>query len=140
MKTARVLLLALFVLCSGFTPALAGSANEKAALASARAWLSLIDNGRYAESWKGASAYFRGAVSDESWQASLAGARTPLGRLVSRLPKKMKEATQLPGAPDGTYVVMVFATSFEHKKTATETVTFVREQDGTWRAAGYFIK
>ena len=35
---------------------------------------------------------------------------------------------------------MQFATSFANKKNAVETVTFMREKDGIWRAAGYYIK
>jgi hypothetical protein len=35
---------------------------------------------------------------------------------------------------------MQFDTSFENKKSAVETVTFMREKDGTWKAAGYYIK
>lgn len=140
MKLIRFVVVAVLVLCSVLAPAWAGSADEKAALTAARAWLSLIDDGRYGESWQEASAYFRGAIAEEAWDASLSGVRRPLGRVLSRRAGKAREATQLPGAPDGTYVVMQFATAFQHKKRATETVTFVREQDGRWRAAGYFIK
>jgi hypothetical protein len=35
---------------------------------------------------------------------------------------------------------MQFNASFANKKSATETVTFMLEKDGQWRAAGYFIK
>jgi serine/threonine-protein kinase len=35
---------------------------------------------------------------------------------------------------------MQFNTRFEHKQAATETVTFLQEQDGAWKAAGYYIK
>jgi len=35
---------------------------------------------------------------------------------------------------------MQFATRFEHKQTAVETVTFMQEKDGQWKAAGYYIK
>jgi hypothetical protein len=48
--------------------------------------------------------------------------------------------TSLPGAPDGDYVVIRFATSFEKKKSAIETVTPMRERNGTWRVSGYYIK
>jgi hypothetical protein len=48
--------------------------------------------------------------------------------------------TELPGAPDGQYVVMQFETSFANKKSAIETVTFMLEKDGQWKSAGYFIK
>jgi len=37
-------------------------------------------------------------------------------------------------------VVMQFDTSFSNKKSAVETVTFVQEKDGKWKAAGYYIK
>lgn len=140
MKTTSLLVLVAVVLCCVFGQAQAGSANEKAALQSARTWLALIDDGRYADSWTEASAYFQGAVSREKWETALAGVRTPLGKLVSRKVTKTKEATELPGAPDGRYVVMVFRSSFAQKKTATETVTFLLEKNGTWKAAGYFIK
>ncbi len=140
MKTTSMLVLLGIVLCCICGQAHAGSDNEKAALRSAKTWLSLIDAGRYAESWQEASTYFQGAVSREKWESALAGVRTPLGKLVSRKVAKTKEATTLPGAPDGRYVVMTFTSSFEQKKTATETVTFMREKDGTWKAAGYFIK
>jgi hypothetical protein len=52
----------------------------------------------------------------------------------------VQHTTSVPGAPDGNYVVMQFATRFENKQAATETVTVLQEQDGTWEAAGYYIK
>ncbi len=139
MKTASLLILLGMFLCLTAGRAFAGS-DGSTAVSAARTWLALVDAGRYPESWQEAATYFRGAVSREKWETSLAGVRTPLGKLVSRKVEKTREATTLPGAPDGRYVVMTFTTSFEHKKKATETVTFVREADGTWRAAGYFIK
>jgi hypothetical protein len=35
---------------------------------------------------------------------------------------------------------MQFDTSFANKKSAVETVTFMQEKDGNWKAAGYYIK
>jgi hypothetical protein len=113
---------------------------EKRATEAAMIWLGLIDGGRYAQSWKDASAYFRGAVTEKSWEASLRGVRAPLGTAQSRAVRLTKEATSLPGAPDGQYVVIELQTSFAAKASAVETVTFVKERDGTWKAAGYFIR
>jgi len=48
--------------------------------------------------------------------------------------------TTLPGAPDGEYVVFQFNASFDQKAAAVETVTAIREKDGTWHVGGYFIK
>jgi hypothetical protein len=66
--------------------------------------------------------------------------RQPLGALVSRQVKSAQPMTELPGAPDGHYVVMEFESSFANKKAAIETVTFMLEKDGQWRSSGYFIK
>jgi hypothetical protein len=46
----------------------------------------------------------------------------------------------MPGAPDGDYVVMQFDTRFANKQAAVETVTFMQEKHGTWKAVGYYIK
>ncbi len=122
---------------------IATAANEEAeqqALKAAEEWLSLMDTGKYPESWEQASRLFRGAVKKEQWEQTAAGVRNPLGALVSRAVGGLQYATSLPGAPDGEYVVIQFTTSFENKATAVETVTPMRDDDGQWRVSGYFIK
>lgn len=50
-------------------------------------------------------------------------------------------ATKLPGAPDGEYVVIQYKASFANKESAVETITPMKEADGTtWHVSGYFIK
>jgi hypothetical protein len=116
------------------------SENENAAVASAQTWLAEVDHGNYEQSWKEAAAFFQAAVTESGWESALNVYRKPLGEMKSRKLLGANEAESLPGAPDGKYVVMQFETSFAVKKTAVETVTFMREKDGTWKAAGYFIK
>jgi hypothetical protein len=70
----------------------------------------------------------------------LQASRAPLGKLISRNIKSAVYKTSLPGAPDGQYVVIQFESSFEHKKSAIETVTPSLGDDGQWRASGYFIR
>ncbi|HXF75163.1 MAG TPA: DUF4019 domain-containing protein, partial [Methylomirabilota bacterium] len=106
----------------------------------AEAWLVQIDSGNYSRSWKEASEYFRGAVTAKSRIDALSGTRQPLGKLIWRKLAKSQDAQSLPGAPDGHYVVIQFDTSFSNKKSAVETVTFMRERDGKWKAAGYYIQ
>jgi hypothetical protein len=113
---------------------------EKMALEAANSWLNLVDQQKYGESWQEASSYFKGAVSREQWQQSMESVRKPLGKKLSRSPKSKQYLTSLPGAPDGAYVVIQFQTSFEHKKSAIETVTPMRDSDGKWRVSGYYIR
>ncbi len=140
MKKVSVLILLLLLAVSLSSFARADAGTEKAAISAAKFWLSLIDKGQYAASWRESSEYFQGAISEDKWQAALDGVRTPLGKTVSRRVTTSKRMKELPGAPDGLYVVMKFRTSFENKKSAIETVTFMLEKDGNWKAAGYFIK
>jgi hypothetical protein len=118
----------------------ADTGTEKAATSAAQTWLAVIDNGDYVQSWQNASVFFQSAVTEEKWKSSLETFRKPLGNLLSRKVKSAEHMTELPGAPDGQYVVMQFETSFANKKSAIETVTFMLEKDGQWKFAGYFIK
>ncbi len=141
MKNRWNILLAATILASlVFVPSLhAGDAAEKAALAASAAWLSLVDEGRYPETWDQAAGYFRNALKKDQWVASLKGGRSPLGRLVSRKLKSKIYTNTLPGAPDGEYVVIMYDTKFENKESAVETVTPMLDRDGKWRVAGYYI-
>lgn len=127
------------VLTAGLAKA-AEPAKEKAAVAATEKWVALVDEGKYAESWKEAAEYFRNAVKTEQWEQSLQAVRKPLGKIISRKVKTKTYHTTLPGAPDGEYVVIQFETSFENKKSAVETITPMMAKDGTWRVSGYYIK
>ena len=130
------------VLFSAACPAVlrAAESPEAAAQKSAEAWLAQIDEGHYGESWIAAASFFQSALTQAQWEQSLTAVRQPLGALVSRKLKSATYAKTLPGAPDGEYVVLQFETSFANKKEAIETVTPMREKDGTWKVSGYFIK
>ncbi len=126
-------------LTGGDHPAAKGERADEA-IAAATAWLGLIDDGKYAESWNTAAAMFRGAVERQKWEKTLTALRKPLGETLSRKVVSTQYKTSLPGAPDGEYVVIRFETSFTAKKKAVETVTPMKEADGKWRVSGYYIK
>jgi hypothetical protein len=114
--------------------------DSAAPLAAAVSWLQVLDRGEYAQSWDATSDYFRSLVSRESWAAQVGPLRRGMGGLVSRKPKDAPVFSKsLPGAPDGEYVVVAFSATFTNKETAMETVTLMKETDGQWRVAGYFI-
>ena len=117
----------------------ANEVSEKAALASATAWLALADGGKYTETWDQAAAYFKNALTKDRWVTSLKGGRTPLGKVLSRKLKSKMVTKSLPGAPDGEYVVIMYDTQFENKESAVETITPMLDKDGKWRVAGYLI-
>jgi hypothetical protein len=118
----------------------ASEAEEQAAVSAAEAWLKLVDAGQAGASWDAAASSFKAAVDKPGWEKALRAARGPLGKLLSRKLASRQLTHTLPGAPDGTYVVLTFGSQFEHKKSAVETVTTVLDTDGRWRVSGYFIR
>lgn len=113
---------------------------QEAGITAAESWLDLVDQHKYAESWKEAAAYFKNAVAQQEWAKTMEASRAPLGELVSRTLDGSTYQTSLPGAPDGEYVIVKFRTEFRHKKEAVETVVPMKEEDGSWRVSGYFIR
>jgi hypothetical protein len=130
-------LISLFALC---TCKKENPRAEKIALEAASAWLGIIDNGGYDESWELTAELFKGAVEKETWDKQMNAVRKPLGKLISREVIKKEYMTSVPGAPDGEYVLIQYSTSFENKKKAIETVTPMKDKDGEWRVSGYYIK
>lgn len=116
-----------------------GDTRESAALEAAQAWLAHVDAGEYEASWKDSAKLFREAVSAAQWKASAEAARRPFGKLVSREVSSAQLTSSLPGAPDGTYVVIQYRSVFQNKQGAIETVTPMLD-GGEWRVSGYYIR
>lgn len=114
--------------------------SEKSAAIAAETWLAIVDEGNYVESWDETALMFKNAVSKEEWEKSIQSARSNFGKVIKREIKSASYMTSLPGAPDGEYVVIQFKTEFEKKSNAIETITPMKEKDGSWRVSGYFIK
>jgi hypothetical protein len=117
----------------------AAEAPEKAAQAAAEKWLALVDAGDYGRSYDAAAAAFQKALSREQWVDAVGKARGPLGKVESRKLLGAKLMTELPNAPKGEYVVMQYEAKFPGR-TAVETITPMREPDGSWKVSGYFVK
>ncbi|MGK7873741.1 MAG: DUF4019 domain-containing protein [Xenococcaceae cyanobacterium] len=139
-KTLSILVLTFIgILGLGF-PGGCSKEKEPAAVEAAQAWLALVDAEKYSESWETAAEYFKNVVTVQQWEQALTAIRKPLGKVQSRELKSKQFMTELPGAPDGEYVVIQYETSFENKKSAIETITPMLDKDSKWRVAGYYIK
>lgn len=118
----------------------ADEAKKTAAIMAAEHYLILVDTGQYGQSWDVSSSFFKSQVPKETWIKQISGVRPQFGNVVKRTIKSAEYMTQLPGAPDGEYVVIQYETSFEKKKSSIETVTPMFEKDGKWRLSGYYIQ
>lgn len=133
-----IVLIVLIVSVGGVGAAESGKID--AAVAASRAWLAAVDRAGYTGSWQDAASFFKQAVQVTQWVRSMKAVRSPLGKVISRKMLTADYHTSLPGAPDGEYVVIRYATVFENKKSAVETITPMLDKDGKWRVSGYYIK
>ena len=140
MKYRAVALILAILLTAGLSASAQDNEKKEAAEAVADSWLKVVGSGGYAQSWEEAALGFKAAVTRPQWEQAMRANRAPLGAVQSRKLASATYATQLPGAPDGEYVVIQYETSFEHKKAAIETVTPTMDKDGKWRVSGYYIK
>jgi hypothetical protein len=139
MKRATILSLSLFI---GFAWCNAQN-NPKAeagAVSAAEAWLTLVEDEKYGESWDEAADVFKEAIQRENWIKTMQSVRKPLGKTLNRELKSSSYRTTLPGVPKGEYVVIQFEASFENKESAIETITPALDKEGKWRVSGYYIQ
>lgn len=105
----------------------------------ARAWLVAVDAGNYGRSWDTAAEQFQKAVKRDDWEKALVAARSPFGSAGARKSRAVQYVRNPPNAPEGEYVVIQYEAVFESRP-AIETVTSMKEKNGTWKVSGYFIR
>ena len=105
----------------------------------AAAWLQVVDAAQYDVSWDRAAALFKAAVPKEAWLGAIQSVRPQLGALKARKLKAISFTRSIAGAPDGEYVVIQYDSEFEKRAGTIETVTDMREKDGSWKVSGYHI-
>ncbi|WP_010215441.1 helix-turn-helix domain-containing protein [Sphingomonas sp. PAMC 26621] len=116
------------------SPAASSETPDAAVVDTARQWLALLDQFRWAESYRLTGRAFRKLNTVQAWTAASNRARVPLGAVVSR---GFDSQQYLPAPPAG-YEVVKFRTNFANKAGAVETVTLVQE-GGAWRVVGVTV-
>ena len=135
----RLALAACFCL-AGLVAHAAAPTHEQAARAAAEEWLPLVDGGKYVASWEKLDPAFAKKVGKKKWASSLTEIRARVGKFASRKFNSAEYTKELPGAPEGEYVVVRFDCGFERRPAATEKVILILGRDLNWRVAGYAVK
>ncbi len=135
----RLIVLLLLLFCINTAHAQESNILEKME-SSARAWLGLIDSGKYKESWENASSLFKEKASEAVWVKSITAIRTPRGAMNARYIATAGSMKSLSGLPDRDYVVLQFYTTFAEKGLALETITLTKAQGDAWQIVAYEIK
>ena len=116
-----------------------GPEDDQAPRAAAEAFLSLIDQGNYQESWTQASAWLRGKVDADQWAEHAGGFRQALGEVSYRRVASLEMQDSLDEMPAGKYAFVHFDTSLANDGSAVEMVGLILDEDSVWRVIGYQI-
>lgn len=113
---------------------------EKAAVECTEQWLAVLDQGDYQQAWEQTAEIFKEIVPIDQWRNQMKVFRGRLGKVVSRNLKSRQYTTVAPGVPEGQYVIIQYETAFENKANATETITPILTDDGSWKVSQYVIQ
>jgi hypothetical protein len=110
----------------------------------AEAWLQLIDEGKYAESWAAASELLRQNMQKlgkgkSFWEKVLRTTRTPLGPLKERRLLTKELTDTVPMAPPGEYIELLYGALHE-EKLLEERLVLILEKDSRWRVFSYVAR
>lgn len=122
------------------TPHLSGAADAKPHSDTGLAWLHLIDQQQFDQSWDQASPFLKSHITKDQWAATLREKRLPLGHITARDHATSEYRYHIPGIGDGTFQVIVYRTHFGNQTKMDETLILSRENNDQWRPIGYYLK
>lgn len=112
-------------------------------LAAAERVVAIADQGLASELWPYVSIRLKqtGSIEEAAFSRTIYNARRPLGIVLMRNWSNIsrKEHSGSATAPAGIYVTVSFITDFAGKTGMGEHITFVLDDDGIWRIAGYAL-
>ena len=106
----------------------------------ARNWLAIVDSFDWEASFAAAGRSFRDPNTVDIWREASLQARVPLGAVIERTPQTVdfvQSGRDKESALDE--VIVRFATRFEKRGDAVETVT-LQQEHGEWKVVGYVIE
>ena len=105
--------------------------------------IQLVDQGKMAELWDGASPVAKAVVTRQDFVTQVSADRTRLGAPAERKQVAVTRAAYAAGGqvPAGNYINVVFATRFANvAEPVRELVSFHLDEDKTWRVSGYSVR
>ena len=111
--------------------------TEETPQAAAEAFLLLIDQGNYQETWSEASAWMRKHVDVNQWTEHAGSIRQALGNVDHREFHSIEFHDALEDMPAGNYALVYIDSSLGNDGSASEMVGLMLDDDSSWRVIGY---
>ncbi len=85
-------------------------------------YLELLDQHRLQDAWHSMAPLFKSFNDQQQWQQRIGAIRQAYGATISRKISRSSYRDSFRNAPDGSYVIVQFDSSFQHKAKGVETV------------------
>jgi hypothetical protein len=112
--------------------------QQEQVLAAAKSVATMIDAGRYSDSWKLVAPLLQAQTTQQDWASYIATLRTPLGTRGSSKLLGYGFPTKMAGAPAGQDGIIGLETDFANAKSVDEKYVFQRVGN-EWKLAGYWL-
>jgi hypothetical protein len=105
----------------------------------AEAWLKMVDQGSYGNSWEAGELPLRLTMTRKEWISSMQAMRKSMGRPIERKVADIRLAQNPKNLSRGNYMVFIFQTSFSSGHLAREILTLQQGSDNQWRELTYLL-
>jgi len=106
----------------------------------AKAWLAKLDKGYFHQCYDETSQKLKNNLDRNQWFSNMTSYRKPLGEADKRKEINMFYEDQLQTGERGDFVTVQYAAVFQRKLAVVENITFVKEEDGSWKVLVYWLK
>jgi hypothetical protein len=104
------------------------------------AWLSKLDNGWFQQCYDETSQKLKDGLDKNQWLNNMITYRKPLGTADKRQEINMIYEPEIANVGKGDFVIIQYAAIYQQKLAVIEAVTLIKEEDGSWKVSGYWIK
>ena len=114
--------------------------DGKAIAKTAKSWIVKLDKGYFQQCYDETSQTLKNNLDRKQWFDNMTAYRKPLGESGKRKEINMFYEAQLQTGERGDFVTVQYGSVFQQKLAVVENITFVKEEDDSWRILVYWLK
>jgi hypothetical protein len=138
MKKYLLIAIAGFLLTTVSAPINAEINNQSIAIETAEKFFELIEHGELEQAFNSTTEIHKDHKVKEAWINSNLIQKKYYGSFINRSIKTITSKTTIPGHPDGTYLTVIYETTFQNKEKVYERIDLMLVSENIWKVTEYF--
>jgi len=138
MKKYLLIAIAGFLLTTVSTPTNAEINIQAVAIETAENFFELIEHGELEQAFNSTTDIHKDHKVKDAWINSSLIQKKYYGSLINRAIKTVTSKNTIPDHPDGTYLTVIYETTFQNKEKAYERIDLMLVSENLWKVTEYF--